>query len=91
MPPGSCHPSNIVGSVLFGIATFREKILPGGGALLLVIGAPLWLVGPAFFGGLLDGGEDWLLVVPAMAPVALFGGGWAWLGYALWSERSMPA
>ncbi len=82
----------VVGSVLFGIATFRERILPRWGALLLVIGAPLWFVGPAFFfGALIDGSEDWLLAVPAMVPAVLFGGGWAWLGYALWSERDMPA
>jgi hypothetical protein len=82
----------VVGSVLFGIATFRGRIVPRWGALLLVIGAPLWFVGPAFFfGALIDGSEDWLLAVPAMVPAVLFGGGWAWLGYALWSERDLPA
>jgi hypothetical protein len=82
----------VVGSVLFGIATFRERILPRWGALLLVIGAPLWFVGPAFFfGALIDGSEDWLLAVPAMVPAVLFGGGWAWLGYTLWSERPSSA
>jgi hypothetical protein len=82
----------VVGSVLFGIATFRGGILPHWGALLLVIGAPLWFVGPAFFfGALIDGSEDWLLAVPAMVPAVLFGGGWAWLGYDLWAKRDLPA
>jgi hypothetical protein len=77
-----------VGSVLFGIATFRAKALPRAGALLLVIGAPLWFFGPAIFSSLINGSEDWILALPAMAPAALFGGGWALLGYALRSERA---
>jgi hypothetical protein len=82
----------VVGSVLFAIATFKSRVLPRWGALLLVIGAPLWFVGPVFFfGALIDGSEDWLLAVPAMVPAVLFGGGWAWLGYALWSEKGLPA
>jgi hypothetical protein len=76
-----------VGSVLFGIATFRAKALPRAGALLLVIGAPLWFFGPAIFSSLIDGSEDRLLVLPVMVPAALFGGGWALLGYALLSEK----
>jgi hypothetical protein len=80
-----------VGSVLFGIATFRAKALPRAGALLLVIGAPLWFFGPAFFSSLINGSEDWILVIPAMVPAALFGGGWALLGYALLSEKGERA
>jgi hypothetical protein len=80
-----------VGSVLFGIATFRASVLPRGGALLLVVGAPLWFFGPAFFSSLIDGSEEWLLVIPAMVPAALFGGGWALLGYALLSEKAERA
>jgi hypothetical protein len=75
-----------VGSVLFGIATFQASVLPRAGALLLVVGGPLWFFGPAFFSSLIDGSEDWLLVLPAMVPAALFGGGWGLLGYALRSD-----
>jgi hypothetical protein len=80
-----------IGSVLFGIATFRASVLPRGGALLLLIGAPLWFFGPAIFSSLIDGSEDWLLVLPAMVPAALFGGGWALLGYALRSVKAERA
>ena len=77
-----------VGSVLFGIATLRASVLPRAGALLLVIGGPLWFFGPAFFSSLIDGSEDWLLVLPAMVPAVLFGGGWTLLGHALRPEKS---
>jgi hypothetical protein len=80
-----------VGSVLFGIATFRANILPRGGALLLIFGGPLWFFGLPFFSSLINGSEDWLLVLPAMVPAALFGGGWALLGYALLSEKGERA
>lgn len=84
------HPLSMLlysfGSVLFGIATFQASVLPRAGALLLAIGAPLWFFGPAFFSSLIDGSEDWIFALPAMAPAALFGGGWALLGYALRSE-----
>ena len=84
------HPLSMLlysfGSVLFGIATFQASVLPRAGALLLAIGAPLWFFGPAFFSSLIDGSEDWILALPAMAPAALFGGGWALLGHALRSE-----
>ena len=76
-----------VGSVLFGIATFRASVLPRGGALLLIFGGPLWIFGPAFFSSLINGSEDWLLVLPAMVPAVLFGGGWVLLGHALRSEK----
>lgn len=66
----------VLGSIVFGVATFGAGVLPRVGGLLLV-------VGPLSFLGLLFGGvEGWLL----MAPALLFGSGWAWLGYALISE-----
>ena len=80
-----------VGSVLFGIATFQASVLPRAGALLLAVGGPLWFFGPAFFSGLINGSEDWLLVLPAMVPAVLFGGGWALLGYAQLSEKGERA
>jgi hypothetical protein len=80
-----------VGSVLFGIATFQANVLPRAGALLLTVGGPLWFFGPAFFSSLINGSENWLLVLPAMVPAVLFGGGWALLGYALLSEKGERA
>ena len=80
-----------VGSVLFGIATFQANVLPRAGALLLTVGGPLWFFGPAFFSSLINGSENWLLVLPVMVPAVLFGGGWALLGYALLSEKGERA
>lgn len=72
---------SIVGSVIFGAATFRAKVLPRGGALLFV-------VGPLLFLGIIFGGvEGW----PIMLPAVLFGGAWVWLGYTLRSEVYEPA
>lgn len=67
----------VLGSMVFGVATYRAALLPRGGALLVVIG-PLVLLG-LLFGGI----ENALL----LAPAALFGLGWAWLGYGLVSRR----
>ena len=61
----------LIGSVIFGIATYRARALPRGGALLLIAGAPGLFPFPP-------------------AGLVLLGGGWAWLGYALFfSDRSM--
>jgi hypothetical protein len=65
----------ILGSLLFGIATFRAGILSRGAAALLGLGA---LSSPAF--GLLPQSFAPLAAVPV-------GLGLAWLGYSLWSER----
>ena len=62
------------GSILFGAATFRAGMLPRGGALLLIFG-PLLLLA-MLFGGV---GDLRLFTLPS----ALFGAGWAWLGYDL--------
>ena len=67
----------LIGSVLFGMATMRENVLPSRAALLIIIGA-LGFFGIAFAGV----GPEWLISVA----VAILGAGWAWLGYALWSE-----
>jgi hypothetical protein len=67
----------IIGAVLFGMATMHVNILPSGGALLLIVGA-LGFFGISFAGV----GPEWLISVA----VAVLGAGWAWLGYALWSE-----
>ncbi len=71
----------IVGSVLFAVAILRASVLPKGGAWLLIIGLVLFLGVDA------GGGESpWLVVLPS----ALFGAGWAWLGYVLWSGKEEP-
>lgn len=64
----------ICGSILFGVATLRAKLLPRGGAWLLIAGPVLLLV--MLFVGVRD-------VRLFTVPSALFGAGWAWLGYEL--------
>lgn len=64
----------VLGSVLFGLGTFRAKVLRRGGALLLIAG-PLLLVA-LVLGGVRD---PRLFILPA----ALFGAAWVWLGYDL--------
>lgn len=70
-----------VGSLIFGIATFRAGVLPSGGALLAAVG-PIWLF--ALFNLGFGDGQSFLLV---FVPVVVTGLGWIWLGYALLSER----
>jgi hypothetical protein len=69
----------ILGSLLFGIATFRAGILSRWAAALLGLGAAS---SPAF-----------ALLPQSFAPLAAVpvGLGLAWLGYSLWSERRQPA
>ena len=72
-------PMYIFGPLLFGIATFRARVLPRWAGALLVFGAVLVPVGA--------------LVPPEyqpriMVPVGL---ALAWLGYALFSERTEKA
>ena len=72
----------LIGSVLFSMATIRANVLPSGGALLIIVGA-LGFFGIAFAGV----GPEWLISVA----VVILGAGWAWLGYALWSESGESA
>jgi len=66
----------VLGGLLFGIATFRARILPRWAAGLLAFGA----VSPLLLALLLPHPLDRILAVP-------MGLALAWLGYALWSER----
>ena len=66
----------LLGGLVFGIATFRAGILPRWAAGLLAVGC---LLSPA--AALLPHAIQPLVAVP-------IGVGLAWLGYALWSERS---
>ncbi|CAN7264087.1 hypothetical protein LJR153_001212 [Paenibacillus sp. LjRoot153] len=68
-------PLYILGGLLFGIATFRARILPRLAAGLLAVGCVL-----APVAALLPPEHEPKVAVPV--GVAL-----AWLGYALWSER----
>jgi hypothetical protein len=68
--------------LLFGAAVLRAGRLPRGGAWLLIAAAltnVLGILAMIITGGTLGA---WVFVVPTV----LFGLGWAWLGYGLWSE-----
>ena len=69
----------MLGGLVFGIATFRARVLPRWPAGLLAVVAVLT---PA--AALLPHAIQRLAAVPM--GIAL-----AWLGYALWSERRAPA
>jgi hypothetical protein len=72
-------PMYILGPLLFGIATFRARVLPRWAGALLVLGAALIPVGAMV-------PPEWQPKI--MLPVGL---AMAWLGYALFSERRAPA
>jgi hypothetical protein len=63
------------GGALFGVATFRARILPRWAAILLVAGSAL-----APVAALLPPQHEPKVAVPVGLALA-------WLGYALWSER----
>lgn len=73
-----------IGSLIFGIATFRAGVLPRGGAFLAAVG-PIWLF--AFFNLGFGDGQSFLLV---FVPIVVTGLGWMWLGYALLAGRREP-
>lgn len=69
----------ILGGILFGIATFRARVLPRFAGVLLAVGTamgPLAVLLPL----------DFQPKIAIPAGLAL-----AWLGYALWSERRARA
>lgn len=77
-------PLLIVGPLLFGAGVLRSKSLPGGGAWLLIAAAltnVLGIVAMIISGGKLGA---WVFIMPTV----LFGLGWAWLGFGLWSKSS---
>ncbi len=75
-----------VGSVIFGAATLRAGVLPRGGALLLVVGSPLWFVFVVFLGRAFEGAAALIYSVPAL----VFAAGWMWLGHAASEESDVP-
>jgi cellulose synthase/poly-beta-1,6-N-acetylglucosamine synthase-like glycosyltransferase len=68
-------PVYILGGLLFGVATFRSRILPRWAGALLAVGTVL-----APIASQLPNASQPKVAIPV--GVAL-----AWLGYALWSER----
>ncbi|HEY1513144.1 MAG TPA: hypothetical protein VGF66_05265 [Gaiellaceae bacterium] len=68
-------PVYILGGVLFGIATFRARILPRWAGALLAVST---LLAPA--AAVLPNASQPKIAIPAGLALA-------WLGYALWSER----
>lgn len=70
----------LLGGLLFGIATFRASVLPRWAGGLLAIGTVL----PILASPLVQHPYDRIFAVPVGLALA-------WLGYALWSERSEQA
>ena len=71
----------IVGYILFGVATMRAGVLPRWAGLMLIIGSSFFLISEA---GLF---ERTLSHVIVTVGDVVFGLGFAWMGYALWSEK----
>ena len=70
----------LLGGLLFGIAVFRARVLPRWSGALLALGSVLPLGLTSFVGHPLDR----YFAVPVGLALA-------WMGYALWSERSSAA
>ncbi|HEX2911626.1 MAG TPA: hypothetical protein VH186_12520 [Chloroflexia bacterium] len=73
----------VVGFLLFGVAIYRARIFPRGGAILTMLGvilfsAPVEPVGPA----------PWIVRI---AGACVFGAGLIWLGLALWLNTAVVA
>lgn len=68
----------ILGGLLFGIATFRTRILPRWAGILLAVGTTFGPVAALF-------PPEYQAKVAVPVGIAL-----VWLGYALWSERRAP-
>jgi hypothetical protein len=80
-------PLLLLGLLLFGAAVLRAGRLPRGGAWLLIAAALTNVLG--ILAMIISGGTlgAWVFIIPTV----LFGLGWAWLGYGLWSESSATA
>ena len=85
---GPVHgPLLTLGMLLFSAAELQAERLPHGGAWLLIASALTNVLGKLAM--IISGGTlgAWVFIVVTV----LFGLGWAWLGYGLWSESSATA
>ena len=69
-----------LGMILLAVAMLRTRVLPRGGAILVIIGALMINLPPPPIGPV-----PWLII---SIGGLVFGAGSAWLGYAVWSETS---
>jgi len=69
----------VIGGLLFGIVTFRARVLPRWAGGLLALGVIL----PPLLSSVVHHPFDRLFAVPVGLALA-------WLGYALWSDRREP-
>jgi hypothetical protein len=65
----------VLGYLLFGLASLRAKVLPGGASVLLMVGAVVFLV---------------LSLINIPFEAVIFGLAMAWMGYAVWSGAGEP-
>jgi len=72
-----------LGYVLLGISTFRSGVLPRAAALLVIIGAALFMRPPQPLGP--------FPTILTLLGAVLWGTGAAWIGFALWSSKSEMA
>ena len=74
-----------LGTVMFGVAILRSGMLPRGGAWLLIafVLAKVGVIVAMAVSGYTLPDLLWSL------PLILFGLGWVWLGYGLWSESGI--
>jgi hypothetical protein len=77
-------PLLLLGLLLFGAAVLRAGRLPRTGAWLLIAAALTNVLG--ILAMIISGGTlgAWVFIIPTV----LFGIGWAWLGYGLWTESA---
>ncbi len=80
-------PLLLLGLLLFGAAVLRAGRLPRAGAWLLIAAALTNVL--AILAMIISGGTlgAWVFILPTV----VFGVGWAWLGYGLWSEGGASA
>jgi len=75
----------ILGYILFGVATMRAGVLPRWSGLLLIIGSAMFMISEAVP---LNASLSHLIVTIGDV---IFGAGFVWMGFALWSEKREPA
>lgn len=68
--------ASVLGWMLFGVVVWRARVYPRAAALLLIFGSPLGLG---------------TLMVVGFPTGVFFSAAVAWMGYALWTEKSIPA